>query len=215
MGRVHPKQKRWPQAGSSVHCRIAQKHTCAAGWEQTGAAGWKRCASSRSVIRSGCLLLALGRAGWRCWVAVLGGGAGWRGRSGTPALVHALALTLTTPCWSSQERVRRAAGSGLGRAAAEADRAAFLLGAIPSRPCRRRRPVLDAIIRELAPPQHAPRRVASRRVASRRVASRRVAPRRVPLGRGDRCREKEPIVPVVLVQSADLARLGYVVADLD
>ena len=70
MGRVQPKQKRWPHTGSSVHCWIAQKQTCAAGWEQ--------CASSRS----GCLLLG-GRAGCWCWVLVLGGGAGWRCRSGT------------------------------------------------------------------------------------------------------------------------------------
>ena len=207
MGGVQPKQKRWPHTGSSVHCWIAQKQTCAAGWEQ--------CASSRS----GCLLLGGGAgwrcwvlvlggaAGWRCWVAVLGAGAGWRCWVAVPighaAPVHALVLTLTTPWWS-QERVRRAAGSGLGRAAAEADRAAFLLGSIPTLPSRHRRPVLDANVRELAPPQH----------ASRLVASRLVAPCRVPLGGGDRCREKEPIVPVVLVQSADLARPRHVVADL-
>ena len=76
-------------------------------------------------------------AGWRCWVAV---------PIGHVAPVHALALTLSTRWWS-QERVRRAAGSGLGRAAAEADRAAFLLGSIPTLPSRRRRPVLDAIVR--------------------------------------------------------------------
>ena len=89
-------------------------------------------------------------AGWRCWVLVLGAGAGWRCWVAVPighvAPVHALALTLSTRWWS-QERVRRAAGSGLGRAAAEADRAAFLLGSIPTLPSRRRRPVLDAIVR--------------------------------------------------------------------
>ena len=114
----------------------------------------------------------------------------------------------------------QAAGCRLGRAAAAAaDRAAFLVvcgrtllvGFVPALLPRRRRPYLDAIIRELAPPQN---RAAAFRPTACLVVARLASPRCAPLGGGDRCREKEPIVSVMVVQGADLARLRHVVTDL-